>query len=290
MVSGIRFGAVSVAVILMVGCAPRSAETMTAAQIQTSPKKLLVLGSPDEGKLTFLNASGDIVEVVAFDALTHVSYPKWSLDHRRVAFVCSFQDGSQEICTTAWGSSEYSKLTSSKVGEFSPDWDPSGHRIAYIRGSHVWLMQADGSRKRKVPGLSNVGDVTWLDDRHLVVSQGSTDGGNLYSISITGKGRRMIGPGGRGAESEPQVSPDGRTILFIRTVPSKYSDVFAIKLRAKRSRRLTTNCCGKSFPTWSPSGKRIVFFNGTLLIRARRDGWHQVELPNGANGAWVDWD
>jgi dipeptidyl aminopeptidase/acylaminoacyl peptidase len=66
--------------------------------------------------------------------------------------------------------------------------------------------------------------------------------------------------------SDPQWSPDGRRLAFIRD-----GSVWVIETDGSRQVRVTEHPAGNSSPRWSPDGSRLAFVS-------RRRGWSQVWL------------
>ncbi len=84
-------------------------------------------------------------------------YPVLSPDGKRIAFN-SNRSGNDDIYTFDLESGHLKQLTDNKEGEWSyrMDWSPDGKQIAYQhdgksdRGWNVWIMDADGKRKRRL--------------------------------------------------------------------------------------------------------------------------------------------
>ena len=74
--------------------------------------------------------------------------------------------------------------------------------------------------------------------------------------------------------SDPQVSPDGRTVAYTASQPNlaannSNSDLWVVPLAGGEARRLTNHPTADSRPRWSPDGKVIGFLS-------RRGGAQQV--------------
>ncbi|TME84532.1 MAG: S9 family peptidase [Chloroflexi bacterium] len=66
--------------------------------------------------------------------------------------------------------------------------------------------------------------------------------------------------------SEPQWSPDGRRVAFVRD-----GAIWTVELDGSRQQRVSEHPAGNSMPRWSPDGRRLAFIS-------RRRGWSQVWL------------
>jgi dipeptidyl aminopeptidase/acylaminoacyl peptidase len=66
--------------------------------------------------------------------------------------------------------------------------------------------------------------------------------------------------------SDPQWSPDGRRLAFVRD-----GSIWVIEVDGSRQIRVTEHPAGNSRPRWSPDGRRLAFVS-------RRRGWSQVWL------------
>src|SRR2546429_4858136 len=66
--------------------------------------------------------------------------------------------------------------------------------------------------------------------------------------------------------SEPQWSPDGRRVAFVRD-----GAIWTVDLDGSRQQRVSEHPAGNSMPRWSPNGRRLAFIS-------RRRGWSQVWL------------
>jgi len=70
--------------------------------------------------------------------------------------------------------------------------------------------------------------------------------------------------------SSPQISPDGKRIVFLRGHPDfvkdrSQTDLTLIDIKTKQVRQLTFDRRGLSSPRWSPDGSRIAFLMSTTV-------------------------
>src|SRR5215475_10243686 len=78
----------------------------------------------------------------------------------------------------------------------------------------------------------------------------------------------------------PQISPDGKQIIFTRTWVDKVKDqyrsnLWIVDVDGSRVRELTSGARNDSSPVWSPDGKRVAFLSD-------RDGTNQLHVM------WLD--
>ena len=103
----------------------------------------------------------------------------WSPDGSTLAFFAHAGNGNHDIWRVAPDGTDLLNLTSSGVDEFFPVWSNAGTRIAYeeIDGrasvpqvNDVWVMNADGTGKRKLPAHDVTGaPLAWSpDDQKLL--------------------------------------------------------------------------------------------------------------------------
>jgi dipeptidyl aminopeptidase/acylaminoacyl peptidase len=135
----------------------------------------------------------------------------------------------------------------------APSWSPDGSRIALAaRGRAtrtIWVMRADGSRKRRL-GPRGATDPTWSPDGSRIAFFRSVGGRTeLWTIRPDGRGARRLARGvlDRGRHSLIW-SAGGGSLLFLREPPereyypgSEYEvgDLYRLQLATLRARLLT---------------------------------------------------
>jgi Tol biopolymer transport system component len=168
---------------------------------------------------------------------------------------------------------------------FDPTWSPDGRKIAYVGDGKIYVMNADGSGKRRLtptrnaaPGNRPDSRPAWSPDgrkiafetlRHagrFACSDGHPSAGcnwELYVMNADGSGQRRLtrDPGGdRGAT----WSPDGRELLFHRArgkrgaLPGS-ADLWVMNADGSGQRRLVGSDRNAA---WSPDGRMIAFSRG----------------------------
>ncbi len=260
------------------------------AGVTTSTSGEAVIAFEAEEGIVTVHPDGSNRTIVTSAVVTHAFDPQWSPSSGRLVFVCTFGDNGeiQNICTIRRDGSGLRRLTHSESAEFSPDWSPSGRWIAFNRGGHIFLIRPNGDEMRRVPNTGNAGHLGWRHNNRIVFTRGSRDGGDIYTIRRNGLGRQRLTFPHAGDEDEPQWSPDGRRIVFMRLTGVGKFDIFKMRSDGSRVRRLTRRCCSTASPTWSPSGRQILFLD-LGLYKMKSDGRDVERVPNARDAGPADW-
>jgi Tol biopolymer transport system component len=196
------------------------------------------------------------------------------------------------------------RLTTDPAGDYGPVWSPDGRFIAFVRGNElhikddILLVPALGGPERKVGEIASsfatgIGrPIAWsVDGNSLVVSDRDSpkEPHGLFLLSIeTGEKRRLTSPSGQLAgDSWPAFSPDGRILVFSRTVDAGLGDLYQLTFKdglepSGEAKRITFENQGAGSPAWTSDGREIVFSSGfdpALWKLAAPGAMRQPEKP-----------
>ncbi len=92
-----------------------------------------------------------------------------------------------------------------------------------------------------------------------------------------------------GRISDPQVSPDGNTILYGVTYQSiednkSNRELFVVNIDGSGNKQITATAKGEGNARWFDGGKKIAYLAGGQLWAMNADGSHQVQLSNYEGG------
>jgi Tol biopolymer transport system component len=207
--------------------------------------------------------------------------PALSPDGNLVAFAWSGAagTGATDIYVKAVGSEALRPLTATPVSETSPAWSPDGHSIAFVRdGQGVYTMSQLGGDERRVSPSGT--HVAWAGDSKSVLirdRERNTSPFGIYQVFLDTLDRRQLtqAPVGAG-DWRFEVSPDGRTLAFIRYEKVGIADVHVVSMGGGEPRRLTSWNAAIDGVSWTPDGREIVYSvdvpPASRLWRIRADG------------------
>lgn len=216
--------------------------------------------SPDGRRIAF--TVGSVLHVMSADgsrprrvrsegASQFQEGPVWSPDGRTLVYATVRLESDLEIAVVNADGSGLRALTRNNIHEFSPAWSPNRRRIAFVRQSSVWLMNADGSRQRR---LIAGGTPTWSPTGGQIAFVSNR---SVHMVNATGGTPTRLAEG-----HTPAWSPRGDEIAFVQGLR-----VLTVNLESRAERELVTyerSCPGaEELSTiagldWSPNGERIV--------------------------------
>jgi Tol biopolymer transport system component/tRNA A-37 threonylcarbamoyl transferase component Bud32 len=183
------------------------------------------------------------------------------------------------------------RLTTSPESAISPAWSPDGRQIAFLRAGGVYSVSPLGGPERKLTDAF-VDSLAWMPDSQSLMISSAKSAGELHSIfqlSLrTGEMRPVTSPPpadpGGGGDYGPAVSPDGRTLGFLRWAWPE-GGIYLQPLAGGPARRLTKRSQQVGGLVWA-SNREILFY-GTAGVsgsmwRMFADGRSEEQPVEGA--------
>ena len=206
--------------------------------------------------------------------------PALSPDGKLVAFSWAGQDsGPTDIYVKAVESEALRRLTETADWERNPAWSPEGEKIAFVRDRQgVFTMSQLGGAERQVSASGT--HVAWAADANSVLirdREGDAGPFGIYQISLDTLERRRLtqAPVGAG-DWRFEVSPDGRTLAFIRYEREGIADLYVVPMLGGEPRRLSNWNAALTGLAWTADGREIVYSvegpTASRLWRIRSNG------------------
>jgi Tol biopolymer transport system component len=190
--------------------------------------------------------------------------PALSPDGNLVAFAWAGDAGTgpPDIYVKAVASEALRRLTSTAAAETSPAWSPDGQNIAFVRdGRAIFTMSQNGGAERQVSSSGT--HVVWAGDSRSVLIRdrdGDTGPFGIHRVFVDTRERVRLtqAPVGDG-DWRFEVSPDGRTLAYIRYEKRGIADLYVMPMAGGEPRRLTNWNASLRGLAWTPDGREIVY-------------------------------
>jgi Tol biopolymer transport system component len=187
----------------------------------------------------------------------------------RIAFAMDKGSGAEIYCIKRDGTG-LRKLTSASGDALTPDWSPRGRTILFAddinegTASNLAIMHADGSHFRVLTNSGYREQPDFIPGSHHIVygcDCGKTNG--LFVSRVDGSNSRRLtrSPFLYTSDSGPAVSPDGRTISFVRVKKNEILQaLFAINVNGDGLRMIVPYAFEVALKNdWAPRGNHIFF-------------------------------
>jgi Tol biopolymer transport system component len=151
-------------------------------------------------------------------------------------------------------------------GHLSANWSPDGKTAIFAVNDGIWEVNADGSDLHQLvhaaPGTGFGDGPSFTPDGKSIVMEHCCETGirtELYIMNADGTGLKQLSTQAfDAADTEPQVSPDGRRIVF-NLCGDPGCVVATVNINGGNLTRLTDPALDTTYPNWSPDSKKIVF-------------------------------
>lgn len=125
----------------------------------------------------------------------------------------------------------------------------------------IWDMDADGNGQRQLTAAEGTSFDSQVkstsDGRYLVFQSNRTGNTEIWRSNRDGSGAIRLSNGG--INDQPDVSPDGQTVIF-RSTTDRLSTIWAVTIDGKNPRQLTKE--QSSWPVFAFDGKRFACIYG----------------------------
>ena len=207
----------------------------------------------------------------------------FSPDGSQIVYEWARDDGERHLYIKMVGPGDPIPLTSGPSVEYGPAWSPDGRLIAFLRQLDestmgVFVIPPLGGVERKV--TESVSPpypirrqfhrrLDWTrDSRHLIVSapEHAGDSEGLLLVSLDHGEKTWLTKSSADStynDREPAVSPDGRTVAFVREGMSGRGAILLLPLsrdmRPAGGPSPLASAGPSANPAWTPDGKQIVY-------------------------------
>jgi Tol biopolymer transport system component/DNA-binding winged helix-turn-helix (wHTH) protein len=147
---------------------------------------------------------------------------------------------------------------------------PDGRFVAYVieenQAQSIWLKQLNAAGDRSILGPLNETHLAGLvfsksgDEIYFLKSDQANPGALVRTGLLGGKLEKLADD----VDSPPALSPDGRTVAFIRGMPTNNSTaLFVLPAAGGEARPLASRAAAKGFvisanPAWTEDGKNLI--------------------------------
>lgn len=214
--------------------------------------------------------------------------PKWSPDGTSIVFESTL-DGKSSIYTILSDGSGLTKITDTIFGYGQPSWSPDGMHLVYYGSVHpmqLFINSSEGGKQQKLPTPGyDAYEPAWSVQNKLAFdsrAMGQTPN-DIAVMNTDGTGFTKITLDEQYESSSPQWSPDGKKILYNRSIAirkpwkeitkeemerkKKTAEIMSMNPDGSGNQLLLSNLEGEVAPIWSGDGKTIYYLMKQDTVR-----------------------
>lgn len=123
-------------------------------------------------------------------------------------------------------------LTQDRAVESNPTPDPTGRLLAVVKDRDLWILQADGSKPRKLVESWSGVDFDWSPDGRWIVysAQDASFNHDIWVVPVDGSRAPLNLSRHPDNDTQPRWSPDGRRLAWVGQREGEESDIFVVDL------------------------------------------------------------
>ena len=203
-----------------------------------------------------------------------------SPDGNQIAFAWGGEKGDNaDIYVKSINAERPLRITSDPALDLEPAWSPDGQRICFVRYEHdtgkftILVTSALGTApERMLFAVTHMpANLTWSPDGKFIATSDAPPGSKASSIVLfsleTGEKRNLTKPPNHyWADSMPAISPDGKSIAFVRENTPITGDIYVVPTTGGEPRRITYDNARHIFNsgivgglTWTADGTELIF-------------------------------
>jgi len=200
------------------------------------------------------------------------SAPSLSPDGNFVAFLWSgpVSTGMADLWVKAVDGDALRRLTDTPLfNETWAAWSPDGQQIAFsrragARAAGIFVVSPLGGPERKVSDAFGTSPGWTADSRSLLVGDGTPGGTAIFQQDVqTGARRQLTWPSPGFNDRFPAVSPDGKTLAFVRlSAGANQSALFLVPMTGGGGTRRTDWSVAIGSVAWTPNGRDLLDTRG----------------------------
>ncbi len=178
-----------------------------------------------------------------------ISEPRWAPDSRGLAFISSSSEKGSDLWFLDMGTRGLEKIVSGEEGLGAPRWSKDGQYVFFTS----WFPQPEENEERPYEKLDELYErwSYWKNKSHLFV------------VSLSSKTRLQLTTGQYTVQGY-ELSPDGRSLAFIRSVPINErpffeSELWRLDVETLESDTLLSERFDIQELAWSPDGRSLAF-------------------------------
>jgi Tol biopolymer transport system component len=269
-----------VVLVLLIGLTLTASGSVATSAPKPPRGDRIVFESYRTGSVRLYTMAPDGSDVRPMPGGAQAELPRWSPDGTKVVFTtCSRTVADCDLYSMNIDGTGRTRVTNSPEIESAAAWSPAGTRLAFVRGSGIYVVNADGSG---VAYLHDGFSPSWSPNGRRIVFELA---GDLYTMNSDGSG---VAPLTSSSEQEysPAWSPDGTEIAFVRDIPGpSWHHLVIMAMTLEGHERLLAAAqppSGNGLPRWSPDGSHVIFTstrNGNEdIYTVRRSGTYEKRL------------